>query len=575
MKDLLRSRAWLGCLLALCAAAASADVRLQLDGAPRELADNIRAHLGQMPEDAAGTGRAYERRLREQAEEAARALGYYHTRIQISRERDGDDTVLRLLVTPGARVQVSEVQVNFSGEAADDQAFAELRERLPVRPGMPLNHGDYESAKRMLQNLALRRGYFDARYRRHRVEVDLVSNTARVLLDFDSGRRYAIGQVRFIGETPFAASLLDGLVPFETPVPYEAALIADLNRALLDSRYFASVQVRPQPDQAEDGQLPVDVYLRAEEPNRVGVGLGYSTDVGVRGRLNWTKPYVNRWGDSFKFDMEASQVRWNAAAQYQIPLTNPRDDFLQFQLGYQDEEVEDTDSQLFTAAVQRQRLLASGWRRTVSLSWQRERFVQGSDRGETDLLLPGISYTRTRVEGGIDPGWGDRQLLSLEAAHDDFVSDVSLVRVRLGTRWLRSFGEHRVFLRADLGAVQTGEFQEVPPSLRFFAGGDQSVRGYGYNTLAPRDASGDYVGGSYLLTGTAEYSYPLRPKWRLATFVDAGNAFDDLDAYDPRIGVGFGVHWSSPVGPIRLDLAWGVSESDTPFQLHFSLGPRL
>jgi len=103
--------------------------------------------------------------------------------------------------------------------------------------------------------------------------------------------------------------------------------------------------------------------------------------------------------------------------------------------------------------------------------------------------------------------------------------------------------------------------------------GDQSVRGYGFRTLSPRNEEGDGVGGRFLVAGSAEYQYPLSENWRLATFVDEGNAFDDMG--DPlKTGVGLGIRWISPVGPIRLDIARAL-DSPENFRLHFSMGPEL
>ena len=138
-------------------------------------------------------------------------------------------------VAPGERVRIARVDIELEGDARDDPAFRSLLEQLPLRAGAPLHHGEYESAKRSLQNLALRRGYFDAEFSESQVAVDLVDNTAAVALTFASGARYQIGEVRF-SETPFREQLLARLTPFEAGEPYEAAKILEFNRRLLDSR---------------------------------------------------------------------------------------------------------------------------------------------------------------------------------------------------------------------------------------------------------------------------------------------------------------------------------------------------
>lgn len=567
--------AWALAAVLLFAGAARAEVRLEISGGSEPLRENIRALIGVLPEQSEGLGGAYLRRAREDARQAAQALGYYNARIEVSRDREGEDLLLRLTVEPGPRVNITGVDIRLQGDAERDEAFQELIQTLPLKAGTPLDHGQYEAAKRALQNLALRRGYFDAEFTASRVEVDAVDNTAQVRLTFASGRRYAFGEVRF-SETPFSEALLRRLVPFEPGDPYDAEAVAAFNRALLDSRYFQDVRVRPLPEAGPEGTVPVEVALSAQEPNRVGVGLGYSTDVGPRLRLTWARPWVNALGHSLSTSLELSEVRKQLTGQYQIPLRDPISDFLEIQAGYQDESFEDTDTQRFTLSVQRQQQLTSGWQRSIFVRLDQESFEQADQTGTTTLVLPGLSFTRTRVRGGIDPVWGDRLLATVEATDPFIGSDVRLARGRLGARWLRGVAErHRFFFRADAGAVWTEEFTKVPPSLRFFAGGDQSVRGFAYNSIAPEADNGELLGGRYLLTGTAEYGWHFTEKWRLATFIDAGSAFNEVEEGAFKVGTGFGVAWVSPVGPIRLDLAWGVSEDRIPFRLHFTMGPRL
>lgn len=574
---------------------AAAEVRLEVRGAGDELEQNIRAHVGSLPEDAAATGRAYQRRVREATAEALQALGYYNATVDVSRRRDGEDATVTVQVQPGPRVKIASLKVELRGEARDDRVFRQIVEQLPLEEGEAFHHGHYESSKQALQTLALRRGYFDAEFLTSRVEVDAVDQTARVELVFDSGTRYSIGAVRF-SDAPLEEQLLRRLVPFSAGDPYEAGEIAQLNRNLLESRYFEDVRVRPVPEEAADHRIPVEVELTAREPNQVAVGLGYSTDVGPRAQLQWTRPWVNRRGHSAGADLEVSEVRQSLATEYRIPLRDPLNDALELQFGVQHEDIEDTESELYTASVQREQKFSTRWRRTAFVRWEHEDYTVGDLSGKSNLVLPGLSFARTRVRSaGVDPTWGDRQLITVEATDPALLSDVRLVRVILGTRWLRSLGErHRVFLRGDAGAIATPEFGEIPPSLRFFAGGDQSIRGFGYREISPINADGERVGGRYTLVGSVEYSYEFRQNWRLATFLDAGNAMDALQ--EPyKIGSGFGVHWISPVGALRLDFAWGwtpnqsceaVSDAvcqelreewdDEPnFRIHFSLGPRL
>ncbi len=112
-------------------------------------------------------------------------------------------------------------------------------------------------------------------------------------------------------------------------------------------------------------------------------------------------------------------------------------------------------------------------------------------------------------------------------------------------------------------------------SLRYYAGGDDSVRGYGYQRLSPRNADGDILGGKQKLVGSIELDYMFRDKWSAATFFDTGNAFDDWNDIGLEQGVGVGIRWYSPVGPLRIDLAKGISEPNSDLRLHIVFGPSL
>ncbi|GAL06930.1 uncharacterized protein YtfM precursor [Photobacterium aphoticum] len=125
----------------------------------------------------------------------------------------------------------------------------------------------------------------------------------------------------------------------------------------------------------------------------------------------------------------------------------------------------------------------------------------------------------------------------------------------------------------DAGAVFADNLEDIPPSMRFFVGGDNSLRGYSYQSVAPRDSGGKLLGGKYMVTSTVEYQYRVYGDWWGAVFYDYGAAWNDTP--DWLAGAGVGVRWASPVGPIRLDFAWGLDKEKDKFQIHFILGPEI
>ncbi|MDF1529045.1 MAG: BamA/TamA family outer membrane protein, partial [Sedimenticola sp.] len=162
----------------------------------------------------------------------------------------------------------------------------------------------------------------------------------------------------------------------------------------------------------------------------------------------------------------------------------------------------------------------------------------------------------------------------LKGAEEALFSDVRFFQLQAAAKWIYPLGAGRLLIRGDTGLTLTEDFEKLPASYRFFAGGDQSVRGYGYQALGPKNTDGTVVGGRYLLSGSVEYEYPIKDDWSAALFVDAGNAVDGWNEELKR-SAGVGLRWRSPVGPIRLDLAIPEDTSEDSFRIHFSMGADL
>ena len=163
----------------------------------------------------------------------------------------------------------------------------------------------------------------------------------------------------------------------------------------------------------------------------------------------------------------------------------------------------------------------------------------------------------------------------MKGAHTALGSDARFLQLRAQGKFIQPIAEQgRLLLRGEAGFSQVSELSSLPASLRFFTGGDQSVRGYSYNSLAPRDSNGKIVGGEQLLVGSMEYERRIKGEWSAAVFYDRGNAIDHWTE-KLKAGAGFGVRWKSPVGQVRVDLAWALSDPGRPFHFHLVIGPDL
>ncbi|QXG26895.1 autotransporter assembly complex protein TamA [Pseudomonas viridiflava] len=566
-----------GVLVMSLSAAALADARLdvQITPANPDLKANIEGYVGELGERNAQALRNFSLGAEQQAEKAAQALGYYQAQID-SEIQDGENPRLVIKVLPGEPIRLRNVVVRVEGPAASLKAF-KVPQSDALKTGAVLNHGHYEDAKRLIQNQASRYGFFSGRFTSQRLSIDPRAGVADIELVYDSGPRYSLGKVMFSGDSPFDEDLLKRMVPFKENTPYDSQLIAELNQAMQASGYFEGVRVDAAPTAAVGQVIPVTVQLETRKPRTMGLGLGFSTDVGPRGRANWTRHWANAQGHSYGFESELSAPRQNVGLWYDVPLDPPLTDKLRFAGGYQYEEIAGTDSlsKLLTVGPEWHSKLPSGWERVISLKWQREEYRLGDDSGLSTLLMPGISYSYLRSDDRIDPHKGYRLQFDAQVAKEGVGSDANLIRGNVLLKGLTTVAQNHRFLgRVQFGGNFTDGYTSIPPSLRFFAGGDQSVRGYDYQTLSPTNSDGDRIGGRYMVAGSVEYQYSIAEKWRLATFVDQGNSFNNLDLPSLKTGVGFGVRWVSPVGPLRLDLAHPLDD-DGGVRLHFSMGPEL
>ncbi|UBM27729.1 autotransporter assembly complex protein TamA [Pseudomonas sp. p1(2021b)] len=559
---------------------AQSELLVRVKPANKALKSNIEGYIGSLGNRDEEALLRFSRGAQEQARKAAQALGYYQAQIDTEVKppsAQGKAPQLIIHIEPGEPVHLRNVTVRIEGPASELAAFR-IPDSKALRPGEQLNHGTYEDAKRLIQNQASRYGFFSGHFTRQRLAIDPQAGIADIELVYQSGPRYRMGAVTFGGDTPLDNDLLQRMVSFKPGTPYDSELIAELNNDLQSSGYFEGVRVDAAPTAAVNEEIPVDVHLQTRKPRTMGLGLGFSTDVGPRGKANWTRHWVNPQGHSYGWETELSAPRQNVGLWYDIPLDPPLTDKLRFAGGYQNEEIAGTDtlSKLLTVGPEWHSKLPSGWQRVISLKYQREEYRLGDDSGLSNLLMPGVSFSYLRSDNRIDPHNGYRLQFDLQGAKDGLVSDTNLLHGNVLLKGLTTLGQnHRVLGRVQFGGSATNGYkQNVPPSLRFFAGGDQSVRGYDYQSLSPKNSDGDRIGGRYLVAGSVEYQYSVADKWRVATFIDQGNSFNSLELPSLKTGVGIGVRWVSPVGPLRLDLAHALDD-DGGIRLHFSMGPEL
>lgn len=551
-------------------------MEFSVEGIKNPLKRNVNIYLDAIPQADRRITFRLQSRVENEVKKALQALGYYNAKIVMDVQNQVSESNARVIlkIEQGPPVLLEKVDIEISGDASQDPEFALLLENAP-KQGSILNQGKYDELKSLLQNLAIQRGYFNAKFTQSALEVAPGLNQAFIKLHFDSGERFHFGHVLYYN-SQIQEERLSSMMGFETGQPYLISDLGAFNQKLSNSGWFSSVLVEAEIEALHEGQVPIIVKLEPAARNQYEVGLGYSTDTGPRIKMSWDKPWFNQYGHSLKSQFYLSKFKQTVETNYIVPLLNAADEYYQFQLGAENIVFDFTESLDFTASVSRHWKYDEGWQRIIYLRWLYAAFNQkGSAVDHSNLLLPGINFTRVRSRGGAMPTWGDKQLLNIELSDHAIGSDASLVRIIGQSSWVRSLNEnHRFVSRLELGGLFTEALNDLPPSLRFFAGGDNSVRGYQYQSISPRDEHGQLIGGKFLTTASLEYNYRLTGNWWGAVFVDAGDAWSEGSPEWKR-AAGIGIRWQSPVGPVRFDIAHGFENPEHEFMIHLGLGPEL
>ena len=565
--------ACLGAVLVATPAAAVVDVA-GVDGA---LTANVLAYLNLDEEPCDAPRWRIEQQYRAapaRIRDALQAFGYYEPSITPALEFPADCWRAVFTIEAGPPVLIRGFDVQLTGEALGDAEFTAATEQSQLRSGAILRHGAYEELKRRWSDLARERGYADARFVVNRIDIYPEQHVADLLLQFDSGVRYTFGRTEFQQDV-LTERLARSYVPYRDGEPYEGRRLAELYVALADSGYFRNIDVRPLEADAATRTIPIEIVLTGAARRQISYGVGFSTDTGPRLRFGRNNRRFNDRGHQFGVNAQLSPVISEVTANYRLPLGSSRAEWLNFDAGVERENTDSAKSNRFELGARRVLERPGDWTRTQMLSLRVEDFTVADQDDRSRLLMPGIDWTRIRADNAIRPQQGSRLSLEVRGATDAIASDTSFVQAIAQGKWIWSLRSGARFLvHGHVGATAKSAFDELPASVRFFAGGDNSVRGYDFEALGPVDADGLVIGGSSLATGSFEFEQPLHERWSLAFFVDAGNAFEG-SRIDAKAGAGLGGRWQSPLGPIRVDLAHPLDDDSDRWRLHVSLGPDL
>lgn len=500
--------------------------------------------------------------------------GFYSPVIGSSLEERPGSWLARFTVQPGEPVLVARFEVEVRGAFADGSEqnaarLQEMRERWPLRPGKVFRQDEWEAAKRgALQALLIER-YPAARVEFSQATVNPETREAFLQVTLESGPPFTFGATEVSGLKRYPRSIVDRLNPAEQGSPYSQARLLDFQARLQDSPYFSSALVSLEADPAQPENVPVRVEVEEKPSRKVGFGIGASTNTGARGQVEYQHlDFMDRaWRLTTLLKLESKKQLLNAEVQFPRTRQGYRDSVSAFSAR---DNIENEVTTRVGVGAHRSRVVGK-IETVLAVQYQTEQQrVPGVPDDNRQALAVNYGWTRRDVDNLLYPTRGHLVNAQIGGAAKALLSDQDFVRGYARLLYFYPVGKNgTLLLRGEMGATLAQSRQGIPSDFLFRAGGDQSVRGYAYQSLGVKEGDA-VVGGRYLGVASAEYVHWLQPAWGAAVFYDVGTAADEPGEFKPVQGFGAGARWKSPVGPLNLDVAYGRETSE--YRLHFSVG---
>lgn len=501
--------------------------------------------------------------------------GYHSPKIESSLSATSSGWKATYNVVPGNQVYITKISVSITGPGSTKPELLHPLEFISIQEGNVLNHPLYEQEKRKLLTKVVALGYLKASYIIHELRIDRKEYSAEIELVLDTGPLYLFGEITS-DQKIITDDLFQRFIQFERGDPFDPLQLQQLQRELYRTDYFGMVSVIPETQSPDSIYVPITIATQPlEKSNTFSVGVGYATDTGANARFDWKNKLLNRKGhnafSSFLIGDRESHLLFN----YRIPVRDPRFNTFTGTTKWSRERWEDTDTQKFSVAAVYEYRNPTHYA-AMAIQGINEEYSIGSTSDRGRFLIPGIQGAITVADDIISTSNGFRGSLDLEGASDKILSDASFLKIRLNGQAITTpLKNWRLIGRGTIGTILVNSIDEIPPSLRFYAGGEKSVRGYYYRTLGPEDDSGNIVGGRVLLAGSIACERQFLQHWRISAFYDVGNALDDWSSLNLAQGIGVGVGLALPFGQARLELAYPLSDEGSPQYVYIRIGADL
>jgi translocation and assembly module TamA len=515
-------------------------------------------------------------------------LGYFSPVIRITRE-EALRPVIAIAITPGPATTISKTSISFAGDIANSSDPAAQAQKDALQNNWLLPNGQrftqdaWDSAKtQALRDLVARR-YPAGKLTDSLADVDPATSQANLSLKLDSGPLYRLGPLQITGVSRYNPVLVPRLAQLKEGAVYDQRALVEAQQRIGTSGYFDSATIFIDPD-SDPLAVPVQVQVREARLQKVVLGLGASTDSGPRVSLEHSHNRVpgTDWRAVTKLQLEKK------APSLQTEWTSLVDEANWRWVGLARAERIDDNTLITTAQRLRFGRTQQSERidRNIYVQYDRAR-VSGTglagntnaDTGDgsavsgnyvwTGRYFDSLPFPRKGYGLGFEVGGGFTLSAAANAKRQPFTRGVA--------RWLgiHTLDGSRIAMRAEAGAVLARDTARVPSSSLFRTGGDSTVRGYGYRDIGIKLPSGVIGPGRYMAVGSVEWQRPIKSNglptdWENTLFIDAGGVADKPQELRVSVGLGTGVRWKSPIGPLQIDLAYGVKVKQ--LRLHTTVG---
>ncbi|MEN9916138.1 MAG: surface antigen [Pseudomonadota bacterium] len=490
------------------------------------------------------------------------AYGYFKPTIKHSLKKIDASWNAKFQITVGPPLRLTSLKILVEHTQPVDFKITKLITNFPLHKGDIFRSDTYEEAKQKLLTQVIAKGYLSAYFSKHTILINRKNYTAELILILNPGPCYYFGPITF-QQSILSNNLLQRYIPFKSGDPYSSIQLLKLQDNLNKSGYFQNVSIPDTQINKQNQNLPVTFLLTPRASQQYTTGIGYGTDMGIRGTLGWESRYLNKEGHRLSILSQLSKVQNSLLATYTIPGKHPSTDNYNINFAIVRKkltQVTTITQQIGIASVGKWK----DWKRNLFLNYQTERFSYlNKPKTNSHILTPGLNLSHSKFDNSLFASHGHQLNLKLQGADKNILSNTSFLQSEIQGKYILSWNDNsRLLFRGDIGYTLISNQANFPPSLLFYAGGSQSVRGYAFQSLGP---------GRYLMTGSIEYQHRLINDFYGAIFFDAGNAVNNFPI-NLKKGSGLGLVWASPLGPMEITAAKALNLPGHPIRFDFTMG---